>query len=244
MGTSVPEAPEELVEVRDDIFDDVPDIRVNPSSPQKEVTENINPSSPSKAPEDPDTVIVTGTGYSKPATAVLTKHTPKDAQVFEEKDITKLKLPHYEKLEFEELYSGFVSRLETSHEMEKSLANLMQIKNEESLTRADSTMVGLKESLAEQLDAQAKFEEKFCLALIDMEKMKAEHKRFEDKAHVEQAAILKRAEQAEEKLKATVQELSGLKRHISNMTQAIFGPRAATLQNDCILKLKAIYTLT
>ena len=101
---------------------------VEPSGPQKEVIENINPPSPSKVPEDPDAVIVTGTGYSKPATAVLTRHTPKDAQTFAEKDITKLKLPHYEKLEFEELYRGFVSRLEASREMEKSLANLMRVK--------------------------------------------------------------------------------------------------------------------
>ena len=79
---------------------------------------------------DPDPVVVTGTGYSKPATTVLTKHAPKDAQVFAEKYITKLKLPNYEKLEFDELYSGFESRLETSHEMEKILANMMQIKHE------------------------------------------------------------------------------------------------------------------
>lgn len=128
--------------------------------------------------------------------------------------------------------------------MEKSAANLMRVKHEESLTWANSTLAGLKESLAEQQDARAKSEEKFRLALADMEKMKAEHQKFEKKAHVEQAAILKRAQQAEEKLEAALQELFGFKHHISNMIQAIFGPRAATLQNDCILKLKAIYTFT
>ncbi|KAE8800875.1 hypothetical protein D1007_23585 [Hordeum vulgare] len=130
MSTSVPQAQKEPAEICDDILDDFPHIRVNPSSPQKEVTENINPPNPSKAPEDPDSVVVTGTVYSKLATAVLTKHAPKDAQVFVEKDITNVKLRNYEKLEFDELYSGFVSRLETSHEMEKSLANMMRIKPE------------------------------------------------------------------------------------------------------------------
>lgn len=99
-GASIPEASEDPTELQGDTFDDIPDIRAEPSSPQKEEIENVNPPSPAKTPEDPDGVIVTGTGYSKPATAVLTKHTPKDAQTFAEKDITKLKLPRYEKLEF------------------------------------------------------------------------------------------------------------------------------------------------
>ncbi|KAI5006013.1 hypothetical protein ZWY2020_033256 [Hordeum vulgare] len=65
---------------------------------------------------------------------------------------------------------------------------------EESLTRANSIVAGLKQSLAEQQDAQAKFEEKLCLALADMEKMKEEHKELENKANIEQAALLKREE--------------------------------------------------
>ena len=79
---------------------------------------------------DPDPVIVVGTSFSKPASAVLIKHAPKDAPVFGEKDLTKLKLPNFEMLEFDEQYSGFVSRLETSHEMEKSLVNMMRRKHE------------------------------------------------------------------------------------------------------------------
>ncbi|XP_044950228.1 uncharacterized protein LOC123399906 [Hordeum vulgare subsp. vulgare] len=77
-----------------------------------------------------------------------------------------------------------------------------------------------------------------------MEKMNADHQKFEKKANVDQAAIMKRAEQAEAKLEAALQELSGLKKHISNMTQAIFGSRVANLQDDCIMKLKAVYTFT
>uniref|UniRef100_A0A8I6Z5E8 Uncharacterized protein n=1 Tax=Hordeum vulgare subsp. vulgare TaxID=112509 RepID=A0A8I6Z5E8_HORVV len=110
-SASIPEASEDPAELQGDTFDDIPDIRVEPLSPQKEEIGNVNPPSPAKTLEDLDAIIVTGTGYSKPATAVLTRHTPKDAQTFAEKDITKLKLPHYEKLEFEELYSGFSESL-------------------------------------------------------------------------------------------------------------------------------------
>ena len=57
----------------------------------------------------------------------------------------------------------------------------------------------------------------------ELEKLKADHEKFEKKANADQAALLKRAEQAEEKLKAAQQELTGLKEHVSDMTVAMFG---------------------
>ncbi|KAI5016698.1 hypothetical protein ZWY2020_006549 [Hordeum vulgare] len=106
--------------------------------------------------------------------------------------------------------------------------------------QAESTLGDFKKSLANQQDARAKAEEKYQTILADMEKLKATNK----KSQADQATVLKRAEMGETKLEAVQQELAGLKKHISNMTQAIFGPRAANLQDDCILRLKAIYTLT
>ena len=53
--------------------------------------------------------------------------------------------------------------------------------------------------------------------------MKADQKFFEKKAKADQTAIRKRAEQAEEKLEATQQEVTGFKNHVTNMTVAIFG---------------------
>ena len=91
------------------------------------------------------------------------------------------------------------------------------------MTWAESSLAGLKKNLAEQQNARTASEEKYRLALADMEKMKADHQKFEKKANADQAAILKRAEQAEAKLEAVLQELSGLKKHVSNMTQSIFG---------------------
>ncbi|KAI4996695.1 hypothetical protein ZWY2020_052037 [Hordeum vulgare] len=89
-------------------------------------------------------------------------------------------------------------------------------------------------------DAREKSEEKCQLILSEMEKLKADLKR----AQADQYALIKREEKVEAKLDTVQQELSGLKRHISNMGQAVFGPRAANLQDDCVLMLKAIYTFT
>ncbi|KAI5012487.1 hypothetical protein ZWY2020_024753 [Hordeum vulgare] len=124
MTTSIPEAQDKPVETHVEAFDDFPNIRGELPNPQKESTKNLNLPSSHKAAEDvmpdPDPVVGIGTGFSKLASVVLTKHAPKDALVCAEKDMIKLKLPNFEKLEFDELYSGFVSRLETSHEMEKA----------------------------------------------------------------------------------------------------------------------------
>ena len=91
------------------------------------------------------------------------------------------------------------------------------------MTQAESSLAVLRKILAEQQNARTESEQKYRLALADMEKMKADHQKFEKKANADQAAILKRVEQAEAKLEAALQELSGLKKHVSNMTQAIFG---------------------
>ncbi|KAI5008166.1 hypothetical protein ZWY2020_009214 [Hordeum vulgare] len=110
----------------------------------------------------------------------------------------------------------------------------------ETLAQTESALGDLKKNLSGQQDARAKSEEKYQLALAELEKLKAELKR----AQADQDAAIKRAEKAEARLATVQQELSGLKHHISNMTQAVFGPRAANLQEDCVLMLKAIYTLT
>ncbi|KAI5008362.1 hypothetical protein ZWY2020_009410 [Hordeum vulgare] len=164
MSTFVPELDEDPATTHDDLVDDVPDVPTDPPSPLKETTENVNPPSSSKAVEDPDTVIVTSTGYSKPAEAMLTKHESKETHASAEQDITELKLP------------------------------MMRVKHEESFTRAESSLADLKQNLAKQQNARTKGEEKYKLALADMEKMKADHQKFEKKAHADQAAIMKRVE--------------------------------------------------
>ncbi|KAI4976343.1 hypothetical protein ZWY2020_049950 [Hordeum vulgare] len=241
-STSTPalELKENPAPARADPTKDISDDRVDlPSSP-KEGMEAPNPPNPLKAAEDPDVVVITGTGFSKPTSAILSKHVSTLSHPSTGHEISMAKLSQYEKLEFNELCSGFASHLETSYEMEKNPLHMMKNKHEESLAQAESTLGDLKKSLADQQDAWAKAEEKYQVILADMEKLKAAKK----KSQAYQATALKQAEMAETKLEAVQQELAGLKKHISNMTQAIFGPRAANLQDDCILKLKAIYTLT
>ena len=75
----------------------------------------------------------------------------------------------------------------------------------------------MKKNLTDQQDARAKSEEKCQLILSEMEKLKADLK----KAQADQDALIKRAEKAEAKL--DIVQLAGLKRHISNMAQAVFG---------------------
>ena len=89
----------------------------------------------------------------------------------------------------------------------------------ELLTQAESAFGDLKKNLTDQQDARAKSEEKCQLILFEMEKLKADLK----KAQADQDALIKRAEKAEAKLDTVQQEMSGLKRHISNMAQAVFG---------------------
>ena len=110
--------------------DDIPDVRDDSPGILKETIDKVNPPSPLKATKDPDAVIIIGTGYSTPTAAVLSKHTSKESHPSTEQDVSKLKLPQYEKLEFDQLCSGFADRLETSSEMNKILIHLMKVKHE------------------------------------------------------------------------------------------------------------------
>ena len=92
---------------------------------------------------------------------------------------------------------------------------------QESLAQAESAFGDLKKNLADQQDARAKLEEKHQIILSELEKLKAALK----KAQADQDAVVKRAEKAEAKLETVQQELVGLKQHISNMAQAIFGKK-------------------
>ena len=78
------------------------------------------PPSPLTTAEDLDAVVITGTRFSKPATAVLSKHVSSSAQPILEHELSKAKLSQYENLEFKELCSGFASRLEASYEMRRA----------------------------------------------------------------------------------------------------------------------------
>ena len=87
----------------------------------------------------------------------------------------------------------------------------------------ESEISDLKNRLKTQEIETQKANSKFEVSISAQEKLKkkfeAERKAWAD----EKTALLNRAEQAEATLAETTAELSGLKRHISQMVSAIFG---------------------
>ena len=132
--TSIPEAEGEQkaacdIPAGDIPAGDIPDARDDSPVILKETAGPSNPPSPLKATDDPD-VVVTGFGYSTPPTVVLSKHTLKGSRLSPNGDSEHLKLPQYEKLEFDQLCSGFTTHLEKDFELNKSLLRLMRTKHE------------------------------------------------------------------------------------------------------------------
>ena len=80
--------------------------------------------------DDPDAVVITGFGFSKPAVTILSKHIASPSPSIPESGPSKAKLSDYAGLEFKELCSGFASRLEASYEMEKNLLKMLNNKHE------------------------------------------------------------------------------------------------------------------
>ena len=80
-----------------------------------------------------------------------------------------------------------------------------------------------KKDLEKGQTSQAEVEEKFRLSLIELENAKSGFLKEKKSLEEEKATLQKCAEDADGQLKPVTEELSGLKRHIAQMTQAIFG---------------------
>lgn len=123
--------------------------------------------------DDPDAVVITGFGFSKPADTILSKHTTSPAPSILESGPSKAKLSDYAGLEFKELCSGFASRLEASYEMEKNLLKMLNNKHEESLAQTELALGDLRKNLAVQQDARTQSEDKYKLALVELKSSKS-----------------------------------------------------------------------
>ena len=87
----------------------------------------------------------------------------------------------------------------------------------------ESKISDLKNRLKTQENETQKANSKFEFSVSEQEKLK---QNFESKKKIwadEKVALLHRVEQAEATLAETTAELSGLKRHVSQMVSAIFG---------------------
>ena len=133
-------------------------------------------------------------------------------------------------------------------------------------------MTNLKNRLETQELEIEKANTKFKFSVFEQEKLKKEFE-VEKKAWVnEKTSLINRAEKAEAALEEVTGELAGLKHHVSQMVSAIFGkspckcvkylslsidhktginspdhvyagPRSLNLNQDMLIKLKAVYTL-
>ena len=91
-STLAPELKEMPALARTDPAKDIPDDQVGLPSSSKEGMETPKPPNPLKATEDPDAVIITGTGFSKPASAILSKHVSTSSHPSSKHEISKAKL--------------------------------------------------------------------------------------------------------------------------------------------------------
>ena len=93
----------------------------------------------------------------------------------------------------------------------------------------------LKTQETETRKANAKFESSIAAQEMLKKKFEAERKTWAE----EKAALVSRAEQAEKALTERTAELSGLKRHVSQMVSAIFGKLfcklLTSLQSLCLI---------
>ena len=78
-------------------------------------------------------------------------------------------------------------------------------------------------NLASQQTARSEADQKWRVAVTELEKTRAELAACKKTAESEKAALTKRTDDSESRFKVVSEELQTLERHISRMTAAIFG---------------------
>nr|XP_020158762.1 uncharacterized protein LOC109744078 [Aegilops tauschii subsp. strangulata] len=93
-----------------------------------------------------------------------------------------------------------------------------------------------------EVDMVKQMHQKFEV-VAEQEKLKSEFEAEKKAWNEEKIALTQQAETAEKALEEVTAELCGLKHHVSQMVSAIFGPRSSNLNQDMLVKRKAVYTL-
>ena len=131
-------------------------------------------------------------------------------------------------------------------------------------------LAAAESNFAAQQAARAEADQKWQVAMTELEKIRAELAAYQKTAEAEKTTLTKRADDAERRLRVVSDELQSLKHHISRMTSAIFdkhrtlenslvllknlhgrltmldylaGERNHQLSSDSLVKLKAVYSL-
>jgi hypothetical protein len=94
---------------------------------------------------------------------------------------------------------------------------------QEELNMKESQLGDLKKNIELQQAETSKAESKLKTSLEEIEKIKAGFDAERTAWETDKAALQRKAEDAEAKLKPVTEELAGLKQHISQMSAAIFG---------------------
>ena len=135
-NTSEPERqqPESSHPIADNIVDDLPpeDLNVDLDLVNANPTDTNPPSpiriaSPVKPAEKDDDVTITGHGFTTLGhPTALSRHTTKEEISAEDKGKWKVDLEHYTQFSAQDIHSGYLNRLYTSHDFEAGLVNLMK----------------------------------------------------------------------------------------------------------------------
>ena len=84
-------------------------------------------------------------------------------------------------------------------------------------------LIAAESNFAAQQAARAEADNKWRVAVTELEKTRADLDAYKKTAETEKATLTKRANDAEGRLKVVSDELQSLKQHIFKMTNAIFG---------------------
>ena len=91
------------------------------------------------------------------------------------------------------------------------------------ISEKDSQLNDLEANIKTEQSKTSKAQSELRTSLENIEQLKHNFNNDKDGWETEKAALLKRADEAEATLKLVIDELSGLKQEINNMSLAIFG---------------------
>ncbi|XP_073366749.1 uncharacterized protein [Aegilops tauschii subsp. strangulata] len=222
-------------------FASAPEATTPTDEPVIETSANPEIPSPAQPADDPD-VVITRTEFVEPGRpTVLAKCSAKEELL--ERRRARLEITDYANLSIGDIVSGYIGQVHNNRDLEIDMVKQIQQKSEATCKKFKAEISELKNRLKTQETETRKANAKFEFSVAAQEKLK---KKFETERKTwaeEKAALVSRAEQAEAALMERTAELSGLKRHVSQMVAAIFGPRSSNLNQNVLTKLKAVYTL-
>ncbi|XBI58866.1 hypothetical protein VPH35_040030 [Triticum aestivum] len=204
---------------------------------------SVNPEASSSAqPANDPNVVITRTEFVEPGRPTALAKCSAKGELLQPRRVN-LDLTDYTNLNIGEIISGFVSQVHKSRDAEIGMVNQIQQKSGAACKKFEADISDLKNRLKMQEMETRKANAKFVSSIGAQEKLKTEFDAERKAWAEEKVALVNRAEQAEKALSEKTAELSGLKRQVSQMVAAIFGPRSANLNQSVVTKLKAVYTL-